>query len=122
VCTYFLLNRESRAFIDIGSDVFKLTHNYGGDRRCRIADAATPEAVVAHDERRIRKYYAETGCTLVELGFGDWCGRSSILGLQDFAIAVKEPSDAWRQGRLHRLGSRIRGIPRAFTSLRFRGR
>jgi hypothetical protein len=43
-------------------------------------------------ERRIREYYAETGCSVVHLEFGNWCGRSSILGLQDVVIAIKEVS------------------------------
>jgi hypothetical protein len=49
-----------------------------------------PEAVVAHDEQRIREYYAEVGCGVMELAFGNWCGRTSLLGLQDVVIAVKE--------------------------------
>jgi SAM-dependent methyltransferase len=87
--TYFLLNEESRQLIDRGLDLHKVTHVYADDPLCRISDPDRPEAVVAHDERRIRSYYAETGCTLLELSFGDWCGRASILGHQDLVIAAK---------------------------------
>jgi len=90
VITYFLLNTESRRFIERGLDAHRLTFEYDGDPMCRIADPAMPEFVVAHDEGRIRGYYAETGCSVIDLAFGNWCGRTSLLGLQDLVIAAKE--------------------------------
>jgi hypothetical protein len=48
-----------------------------------------PEAAVAHDEARVRAYTASAGLSVCELAFGDWCGRPSLLGLQDVVIAVK---------------------------------
>ena len=90
VVTYFLLNDESLRFIDRGLDTHRLTFEYDGDPMCRIANPDIPEFVVAHDERRIREYYAESGCSVLDLAFGNWCGRSSWLGLQDLVIATKE--------------------------------
>jgi len=90
VITYFLLNDESRGFISRGLDVHRVTFDYLGDPLCRIANPDIPEAVVAHDEARVRRLYAETGCSIVELAFGNWCGRSSLLGHQDLVIAMKE--------------------------------
>jgi SAM-dependent methyltransferase len=96
VITYFLLNGESRRFIERGLDAHRLTFEYAGDPLCRIANPEIPEGVVAHEERRIREYYAEVGCSVLELAFGNWCGRTSLLGHQDLVIAVKEPRPSSR--------------------------
>jgi SAM-dependent methyltransferase len=89
VITYFLLNTESRRFIDRGLDVHGLKHDYAGDPLCRVSDPSRPELVVAHDEQRVRDGYARIGCTLLEMVFGNWCGRASLLGHQDLIIAIK---------------------------------
>jgi len=90
VVTYFLLNAESRRFVDQNLDVHGLKFEYGGDPLCRVADPEHPERVVAHDEQRIRDGYGQVGCTLQEIAFGNWCGRPSLLGHQDLIIAIKE--------------------------------
>ena len=90
VITYFLLNDESRRFIDQGRSVHALYLDYESDPLCRVVDPVVPESVTAHDEGRIRTYYGEVGCSLVEIDFGNWCGRTSQLGHQDLVIAVKE--------------------------------
>jgi ubiquinone/menaquinone biosynthesis C-methylase UbiE len=90
VITYFLLNDESRRLIDQGADAFGLNQTPMTDPFHRIAKPDAPEFVVAHDEGRIRHYYAETGCSIFTLEFGDWCGRTSSLGHQDLVIAVKD--------------------------------
>ena len=90
VITYFLLNDEARDCIERGLDAYGLKSEYPGDPLCRIANPAMPEFLVAHDERRIREYYAETGCRVVHVEFGNWSGRISPLGHQDLMIAVKE--------------------------------
>ena len=90
VITYFLLNDESRGLIGRGLDVHGLKFEYADDPLCRIANPDMPESVVAHDERRVRQQYADVGCTVLELAFGNWCGRASFLGHQDLVIAVKE--------------------------------
>ena len=43
---------------------------------------------MAHDEQRIRHYYADMGLVPVEISYGDWCDRPSLLGLQDLVIAM----------------------------------
>jgi SAM-dependent methyltransferase len=94
VITYFLLNDESRDYIERRLDAHGLRFEYRGDPSCRVANRELPEAVVGHDERLIRKCYAEVGCTVQELAFGNWCGRTSLLGHQDLVIAMKEPPSA----------------------------
>jgi SAM-dependent methyltransferase len=90
VITYFLLNDESRRFIERGLDAHRMKFEYAGDPLCRIANPKMPESAVAHEERRVREQYAEVGCSVLEVAFGNWCGRSSQLGHQDLVIAVKE--------------------------------
>jgi SAM-dependent methyltransferase len=90
VITYFLLNEESRRFMAAGRDQMSLTHEFEGDPLCRVANPDVPESVIAHDERRIRQYYAEAGFSLCEMTLGDWCGRPTLLGLQDVVIAIRE--------------------------------
>ena len=87
--SYFLLNPESRLLIEQGRDVHRLTFEYEGDSLCRVANPEIPEAVTAHDEARIRAFYAEVGMQAVELSFGDWCGRPTLLGHQDLIVAQK---------------------------------
>lgn len=87
--SYFLLNPESRLLIEQGRDVHQLKFEYEGDPLCRIANPEVPEAVTAHDEARIRAFYAEVGMQAVELSFGDWCGRPTLLGHQDLIVAIK---------------------------------
>jgi hypothetical protein len=60
------------------------------DPSYRIAKPNAPEFVVAHDQDRVRNYYAETGCSILDLQFGDWCGRTSSIGHQDLVIAMKK--------------------------------
>ena len=90
VITYFLLNEESRRLIEQGADAFRLNQTPITDPSYQIAKPDAPEFVVAHDEDRIRDYYAETGCSILNLELGDWCGRTSSLGHQDLVIAVKK--------------------------------
>jgi ubiquinone/menaquinone biosynthesis C-methylase UbiE len=90
VITYFLLNDESRRLIGQGMDAFQLNLTPAIDSSHLIAKPDAPEFVVAHDEDRIRNYYAQTGCSIVDLELGNWCGRASSLGHQDLVIAVKE--------------------------------
>jgi SAM-dependent methyltransferase len=96
VITYFLLNEESRQFIQRGQGAHAFRYEYASDPLCLVVDPELPESVVAHDERRVRQYCAEVGCSVLDIAFGNWCGRSSLLGHQDLVIAVKEapPSSA----------------------------
>ena len=90
VITYFLLNEQSRRYMSRGLNVVKFPVELPGDPWCRVGHLEIPEEAVAHDEGRIRELYAGTGMTLQEIVYGNWCGRASILGLQDFIIGLKE--------------------------------
>jgi SAM-dependent methyltransferase len=89
VISYFLLNDESRRLMTLGRDKLGLKHTWNDDELCLIANPALPEAAVAHDEQRLRRFYAEAGLTPVEISYGDWCGRPTLLGLQDLVIAMR---------------------------------
>lgn len=89
VMTYFLLNEESRSFTEQGLSTISFAHNWNGDHLCRIVNPEVPEIGVAHDESRVRRYCAEVGLSLGETALGNWCGRPSLLGLQDLVIAFK---------------------------------
>jgi SAM-dependent methyltransferase len=90
IATYFLLNLESRRFLDARLDKMSLHYDYMGDPSCLVANLDVPEHVVAHDEARIRGCYGEAGLAVCDVTFGDWCGRPSLVGLQDLIIAVKK--------------------------------
>ena len=87
--TYFLLNPESERYVAAGRDVMKIPHVWNDDAGCRVAVVEMPEQVTAHDEQRIRYFYAEAGLTIYEMAFGNWCGRPSLLGLQDLIVGIK---------------------------------
>lgn len=89
--TYFLLNSESERFIAAGRDVMSMPHIWNQDAGCRVAVLEMPEQATAHDEQRIRHFYAEAGLTICDVAFGNWCGRPSLLGLQDMIIGMPAP-------------------------------
>lgn len=91
VITYFLLNDESRHFIERGLSAHALRYEYASDPLCRVVNPEMPESVVAHDEWRMRQDRAEVGCSVLDVSFGNWCGRCSALHHQDLMITVKEP-------------------------------
>jgi SAM-dependent methyltransferase len=89
VISYFLLNAESRRHMTAGRNRMSLKYVWNGDALCHIANPEIPEAAVAHDEPRIREMYAEVGLDPVDISYGDWCGRPSLLGLQDLVVAMR---------------------------------
>ena len=88
VITYFLLNDESRAFVDRDLDVVKMKANWDGDPLCRVANLEVPEHATAHDEARVRAFTAEAGFSISEIMFGNWCGRPGA-GLQDVMVITR---------------------------------
>lgn len=88
VITYFLLNDESRGHIAAGRDQVKMPFDWD-DPLCRVTNLEVPEHATAHDEARIRAYTAEAGLSVSEMVFGNWCGRPSLLGLQDVMVVIK---------------------------------
>jgi SAM-dependent methyltransferase len=87
--TFFLLNPESERFVSAGHDIMKMPYVWNDDAGCRVSDVENPEQVTAHDEQRIRYFYAEAGLTICDMAFGNWCGRPSLLGLQDMIVGIK---------------------------------
>jgi len=88
VITYFLLNDESRRYVAAGLDQVKMPCDWD-DPLCKVANLEVPEAATAHDEARIRQYTGEAGLAVAEIVFGNWCGRPSLLGLQDMMLLIK---------------------------------
>lgn len=91
VISYFLLNDESKqhAAAQPGAVKMPLDFEIHGDPLCRVKVPEVPEIAVGHDEARIRGYYREAGLSVAEIAYGDWCGRPTLLGLQDLVIALK---------------------------------
>lgn len=89
VLTFFLLSEESRACMAMGLDKMGLRCEWQGDPSCRVASESVPEVTVAHDETRVREWCAAAGLVPVEISFGDWSGRPTLIGLQDVLVAVK---------------------------------
>jgi hypothetical protein len=88
VITYFLLNDESRRYIAAGVDQVKMPFDWA-DSCCRVANLEVPELATAHDETRIRQYTAEGQFAVADIVFGNWCGRPTLLGLQDMMVLIK---------------------------------
>jgi ubiquinone/menaquinone biosynthesis C-methylase UbiE len=87
--TYFLLNDESRHFMSLDRDVMKMRVAWKKDPECLVANSEFPEQVTGHSESRIRAFTAAAGFTVSEIVYGNWCGRPSMLGLQDLMILIK---------------------------------
>ena len=87
--TYFLLNEESRAFITAGRNRIKMPFDWDADPLCKVANLEVPEHATGHDEARMRAFTADAGFSLSEIVYGDWCGRPSLLGLQDAMVVIK---------------------------------
>lgn len=86
--TFFLLNAESLGLMRAGlSPHFPFAHRLDD---CRVQDADVPEAAVAYDEERIRRWYRAAGLAIAEpVRYGTWCGRLDGLSLQDIVLALK---------------------------------
>jgi hypothetical protein len=89
VTTWFLLNEASRQLTDQGRDSMGLRFEHDGDPLCRVANPDVPENVVAHDEGRVYGMCSGVGLSVAEVSYGDWCGRPTLVGLQDVIIAIK---------------------------------
>lgn len=90
IITYFLLNDESRRLNEQGLGAVVLKCALAGDPLSLIAKDEMPEWAVGHDENRIRQYHAEAGLGTLDVFLGNWCGRTSDLGLQDMIVTTKE--------------------------------
>lgn len=86
--TFFLLNAESLGLMRAGlSPHFPFAHRLDD---CRVQDADVPEAAVAYDEERIRRWHQAAGLAIDEpVRYGTWCSRLDGLSLQDIVLALK---------------------------------
>lgn len=89
IITYFLLNDESRRFVALDRDEVKMRSDWENDPGCRVASVVVPEQATAHEESRIRSFTADAGFTVSEIVYGNWCGRPSLLGLQDVMVLIR---------------------------------
>ena len=92
VISFFLLNSESLRRTDAGLNTIKVPFRYESETGiCLIADSASPETTVAHEERYVRELYDRNKLSVTEITYGSWCGRRELIqSLQDVIIAVKE--------------------------------
>jgi SAM-dependent methyltransferase len=85
--TAFLLNAESRRFIQAGKSLFTFAHEHG---HCAVEQPDLPEAAIAYEETHLRRQYEQAGLRLIEpIHYGSWCGRARFLDGQDLIIAAK---------------------------------
>ncbi len=102
VITYFLLNEESHRHLrrlrdrkggwDLRTNLVNTPHPYESEL-CYVADRANPEMIVAHDEPTVRDLYRLHGFEILDVTYGNWCGREHSA-LQDVLIARKTPQAA----------------------------
>ena len=97
VITYFLLNDDSREHLrrnrtrpggwDRKTNSINTPHQYESDL-CLVADPSCPETIVSHDETRLGDWYHRHGFEIVDVTYGNWCGREHPA-IQDVIVATK---------------------------------
>lgn len=85
--SYFLLNDESRRFIEAGNSSFDFKYDMDG---YRTISREVPEEAIAFDETLIRGFYEKAGLKIVRIDYGSWCGRAEHRSTQDLILAVRE--------------------------------
>ena len=89
VCTYFLLDSESRKLISMGKSNLNFVYKF---ETCLTTNPKIPEDAIAYDITEIKKYYRNYGLFIEEIYFGGWCSRTKIaqtITSQDIVIAKK---------------------------------
>ncbi len=86
IAGYYLLNGPSRSALDAGTSslAFPVEHSAG---RCRLQNAAVPEAAVALDEDFVRKIHTDAGLEIREIRPGRW--PTGVPNHQDLVVAAK---------------------------------
>ena len=84
--TFFLLNQESKDFIDRGLSA--LTFRFSRDG-CKVNDDLVPEYAVAYEEETILRLCTQLALTVESLHYGLWCGRPQYLSYQDMLVVRK---------------------------------
>jgi len=85
--TMFLLNEESKRFIEKGSSTQNFVYPLEG---CVTTDPTNPEGSLAFEESYVRNMFGRCGLSVREpIHPGSWCGRPEFLSYQDVVIATK---------------------------------
>lgn len=95
--TYYLLNEQSRPFVDSRPRPVSAAYPYDGRGSFphdygtyRVRYEEVPERAVALDEPFVRALYARHGLQIVEpIQYGSWSGRMHYLSGQDIVVAEK---------------------------------
>jgi len=85
--SYFLLNDESREFIQSGKSTLKFRMTPDGYATTSLE---RPEEAIAFEESFVRGLYSQAGLRIARLEYGSWCGRREALSYQDLVLAVRE--------------------------------
>jgi ubiquinone/menaquinone biosynthesis C-methylase UbiE len=87
ICTFFLLNDESRQCMATGSSLFRFQPM--GAHYATI-HTGLPESNMAYEEHWMMTLLERHDLQLVEpIQYGSWCGRKSFLSFQDVMIGEK---------------------------------
>jgi SAM-dependent methyltransferase len=97
VITYYLLNEQSRPFVDAAPRPIFSAFPFDGrgsfpfDRGThRVRYAEVPERAVAYDEEFVRSLYDRCAMKILEpINYGSWSGRIRYLTGQDLIVAEK---------------------------------
>ena len=76
VCTFFLVNEESKNLTAGGSSSHNLVHEIPGGF---TQDTKLPEKAVGFSETVVENWLEDSGLMLVDKYYGSWCGRNAIL-------------------------------------------
>jgi SAM-dependent methyltransferase len=86
--TFFLLNAESRQFIEKGKSSLDFGHDFG---KYRLVDPDVPEQAVAYEEAFVAGLYEKYGLQIQgPIRYGSWCGRPQAFDYQDIILAAKK--------------------------------
>jgi SAM-dependent methyltransferase len=90
IASFLLLNDESEGFVARGAS--SVVFPFAGDG-CRFVDARTPEYLIAHDERSVRRSAAAHRLAIESIAYGSWSGRPSFLSYQDLIMLSRDEPD-----------------------------
>jgi ubiquinone/menaquinone biosynthesis C-methylase UbiE len=91
--TFFLLNDESRNFIQKGKSILDFKYTLKDKKEYLTINRDAPEAAVCFEEKLVRDLYHRMKLEIKEpIFYGSWCGREHFLTCQDIVIACKDRS------------------------------
>jgi SAM-dependent methyltransferase len=90
LCTWFLLNDESRRLMALHPAAPQIVHPVSGSDRCLTQRPESPEAMIGHDERQVRSMFQAAGLQIEEpVHYGAWCARADYTSYQDIVVATR---------------------------------